>query len=258
MKKYILLAILALIGAGIFCFAVFLEPIVKKAVNKYGSEVTGTDINISGFKLSPLDGKVTIHGLTVANPKGYAKPYLFSLDRISVTVDLKSLMTDTIIVKEIIVDRPAVTYEMVSVTKNNVSDILKNIDQHTAKGNAGAEKAKAEPAKQESGKRVIINKVLVNEGEVTSAVSIQGKSSSISAKLPSITLKDIGKESKGSNGESIVSAVGTIFSKILNAAMQAVVSGKLGDYQAMAKENLNNVVDSVKERVKIKGIFNTD
>ena len=256
MKKYIFLTLLVLIGVGIFFFATSFESIVKKAVNKYGSEVTGTDVSIDGFKLSLTDGKGTINKLTVSNPKGYSTPYLFSLDRISVVVDLESIMTDTIIIKEIIVERPVVSYEMISVTRNNVSDILKNIEQYTAKGNAGTEKTKTEPAKEKPGKKVIINKVVVNEGEVASAVSIQGKSASASATLPSITLKDIGKESKG--GESIASAIGTIFNKILNTAMQAVVAGKLGDYKAMAKENLNNVVDGVKERVKIKGIFNTD
>lgn len=52
MKKYIFLGILLIIGGGIYYAATSYEGIVKNLVHKYGSEVTGTDVSLQGFKIS--------------------------------------------------------------------------------------------------------------------------------------------------------------------------------------------------------------
>ena len=53
MKKFsIFVLVIAVIAVLTYLFFP-LEMIVKKVVNKYGSEVTGTDVNLKGFKLDP-------------------------------------------------------------------------------------------------------------------------------------------------------------------------------------------------------------
>ena len=55
-----------------------METIVKKVVNKYGSEITGTEVNLQGFKLSLTKGEGEISEITVANPKNYSATYIFT------------------------------------------------------------------------------------------------------------------------------------------------------------------------------------
>ena len=89
-KRYIFLSVLVLIVVGVYFFAPSLESIVQKVVHKYGSEITGTDVNLKGFKLSLTNGEGTISEITVANPKNYSSPYIFQLGEISVKVNIKS------------------------------------------------------------------------------------------------------------------------------------------------------------------------
>ena len=108
-KKYIFLGALVIIIGAAYYLTPSLESIVKTLVNKYGSEITGTEVKLEGFNLSLTNGEGSISGLTVANPQNYKSPYIISLGGVSVKIDLKSLTTDTIIINEIKVDKPVIT-----------------------------------------------------------------------------------------------------------------------------------------------------
>ncbi|MDR1694521.1 MAG: hypothetical protein LBR70_04970 [Lactobacillaceae bacterium] len=261
MKKYIFLAFLVIIGAGGYYLFNNLEIIVRKLVNKYGSEITGTKVDLQGFKLNLANGEGKIEKFTVANPKGYETPYLFSTDEIYVRVNMKSLTSNAIVIEEIRVDKPAMTYEMLSVMQNNVGDILKNVKNNTQSAEEKVkEDAKKEPAgNAKAGKKVIINKISINATNLAAVIPSQGIEGVIETKavdktivLPDIVIKDIGK---GKDGDSIVTAISKVMTRILDEATSAVAKNKLDDVKAVAKENLDKAIDSVKEKIDAKGIF---
>lgn len=252
MKKYIF-GFLVLVIAAAWYFSPSLETIVKKVVNKYGSEITGTEVNLQGFKLSLTKGEGEISEITVANPKNYSAPYIFSLGDIFVKVDLKSLTSDTIVIEKIAINKPVITYEMLSLTQNNISQIQKNIAANTASKNAQASQAKEESSKDEaSSKKVVIKELVVANGEIQAIANINGKANDLKVKLPQIVMKNIGEEK---NGESIASSITKILNNILKTASKTVVESQLGDLRSVADENLNKVVGGVKDRVKELGIF---
>lgn len=252
MKKYIF-GFLVLVIAAAWYFSPSLETIVKKVVNKYGSEITGTEVNLQGFKLSLTKGEGEISEITVANPKNYSAPYIFSLGDIFVKVNLKSLATDTIIIEKIAINKPVITYEMLSLTQNNISQIQKNIAANTASKDAQASQAKEEAKKDEaSSKKVVIKELVVANGEIQAIANINGKKDDLKVKLPQIVMKNIGDEKKG---ESIASSITKILNNILKTASKTVVESQLGDLRSVADENLNKVVGGVKDRVKELGIF---
>ena len=259
-KKYIFLGILAIVCVGAYYLTPSLETIVKQVVHKYGSQITGTEVNLQGFNLSLTNGEGSIKGLTVANPTNYKSPNLLDLGGVSVKVDLKSLASDTIVINEIKVDKPVLTYEMLS--QNNIKQLQDNI----AKNTASAEKTEAQDAAQPSagedkdakaekkaaGKKVVIKLVTINEGELRAITSVAGQNNNISVKLPAIKLTGIGE---AKNGESIAASISKILSKILSTASQTVVNSQFGDLKGLAQENLDNVVSGVKDRIKEIGIF---
>ncbi|MFR8206198.1 MAG: hypothetical protein ACLU99_07550 [Alphaproteobacteria bacterium] len=49
---------------------------------------------------------------------------------VSVKVDLKSPASDTIVINEIKVDKPVLTYEMLSLTQNNIKQLQDNIAKY--------------------------------------------------------------------------------------------------------------------------------
>ena len=252
MKKYIF-GFLVLVIAAAWYFSPSLETIVKKVVNKYGSEITGTEVNLQGFKLSLTKGEGEISEITVANPKNYSAPYIFSLGDIFVKVDLKSLASDTIVIEKIAINKPVITYEMLSLTQNNISQIQKNIAANTASKDAQASQAKEEAPKDEaSSKKVVIKELVVANGEIQAIANINGKANDLKVKLPQIVMRNIGEEKKG---ESIASSITKILNNILKTASKTVVESQLGDLRSVADENLNKVVGGVKDRVKELGIF---
>ena len=252
MKKYIF-GFLVLVIAAAWYFSPSLETIVKKVVNKYGSEITGTEVNLQGFKLSLTKGEGEISEITVANPKNYSAPNIFSLGDIFVKVDLKSLTTDTIVIEKIAINKPVITYEMLSLTQNNINQIQKNIAANTAAKSSQEAQAKEDAQKDEaSSKKVVIKELVVANGEIQAIANINGKANDLKVKLPQIVMKNIGDEKKG---ESIATTITKILNNILKTASKTVVESQLGDLKSVADENLNKVVGGVKDRVKELGIF---
>ena len=70
-KKYIILLILIAAAAGFYFFTPSFESIVRQVVHKYGSAVTGTDVNLDGFSLKLANGEGHIGKITVGNPQNY-------------------------------------------------------------------------------------------------------------------------------------------------------------------------------------------
>lgn len=257
MKKLIILGVIIVAGAAAYFLSPSLESVVQKLVHKYGSQVTGTDVNLKGFNLSLTTGEASIKGLTVANPSNYKSPYIIDLGGVKAKVDLKSLTSDTIIVDEILIEKPVITYEMLSITQNNVKQIQENVAKNTASAKTEeakpAKEAKAEKKDDAASKKVIIKLVKITGGELKALAQMQGKESSVALKMPEITLTNIGGDKK--DGASIASSIGVIFNKMLATASQTVINAQLGDLKNVAQENMNNVVDGVKDKVKTLGIF---
>lgn len=74
-----------------------------------------------------------------------------------------------------------------------------------------------------------------------------GRHTKTTAKLPEITLTNIGEDKKGA---SVAETVSKVLTKILNTAYKTIVDSKIADLKNVAEENLNNVVGGVKERSK--------
>lgn len=252
-KRHIFLSVLVLIVVGIYCCAPSLESIVQKVVHKYGSEITGTEVNLKGFRLGLTTGEGRISEITVGNPRDYSTKNLFELGEIYVKVDIKSLTSDTIVIENIEVSQPVVNYEMLSLTRNNISDIQNNIrtntPQTTSKEAEENETAKTSSASAEAGKKVIIKKLTIKDGKIN-AVAV--KNSSVSVKLPTITMTNIGGSKEG---EPVSVTISKVIGKILNTASGTVVSSKISDLKGVAQKNLEDIAGGVKERVKSIGIF---
>ena len=245
-KKYIILLILIAAAAGFYFFTPSFESIVKQVVHKYGSAVTGTDVNLDGFSLKLANGEGHIGKITVGNPQNYKLKNALELGGISIKVDIKSLTKDVIIIESVEVNKPVINYELLSLTQNNLSQLLENIKKNTASAE------KAELKADSAGKKVIIKKLVIRDGEISVAASAAADITKTTVKLPAITLNNIGEEKKGT---TVAETVSKVLNKIINTAYQTVVDSKITDLKNVAQESLNNVVGGVKDRIKEIGIF---
>lgn len=260
-KRYIFFGGIVAVAAAAYFLTPSMETIVKKIVHKYGSEVTGTDVNLGGFNLSLKNGEASLSNITIANPKNYKSPYIFNLGNISAKVDIKSLTKDVIIVENVTIDKPVITYEMLSLTQNNVAEIQNNVSKYgksdkTAETQDEPKEEKAADAKAEGGKKVVIKELSVNNGAIEVMANINGKENNLSVPLPNIKINNIGETSNGKDaGTSVATAISKVLNTVLGVASKTVVENQLSDLRNIANDNLDQVVGGVKDRVKNLGIF---
>ena len=216
-------ALVVLLVAFVVTLPMTIAPIVKTAASVGGPKVLGVPVSVGDVKLSPLAGRLVVSQLVVGNPQGFSDKPAFAVDKVDVALNLRSLLSDTIVVKRIAVDSPAISYESKDGTTN--FDAI----QANAKKSESEEKAKKAEAKDEkkAAKKVVIELFTLSGGKVSysSAVTF-GKS--VTLPLPPLTLKDIGKES---GGASPVEAVTEVLNKVVGSIGEAVtsVAGKAGD-----------------------------
>lgn len=199
-----------------------LDRMIKAGVEAVGPEITGTTVKLDGVSLSLLSGQGRLKGLVIGNPPGFQTPQAFKLTDARVSVDLKSILSDKLIIEEILIDGPDITFEL-NPSGSNIGKLQGNV---TAFGrSSGAKEASGAPAQKDTTqKKVQINHFILKNAQVNvSTTALKGKTLTVS--LPDIHLKDIGK---GSEGVTVQKAAAEVFAAINKSVVHAVASsGKL-------------------------------
>lgn len=206
-----------LVGLAVFLAVLLLllqyalGPIVKTAAEQVGPKVLGTRVDVTNAHLRVLSGLVRMEGIVVGPPEGF-DANVFEMQNFRVDLDTASLLggaDEPIVVRDITVEGPFVTYEL-----KGLSDNL-----HKLLSNLGADEEKPEKEKPEEkapGRKVVIEHFLFKDAKVRVAV-VGGKGAVVP--LPDIELTDIGKES---GGATALDATGQILRQITVGTLAAV------------------------------------
>ncbi len=176
------------------------------------------------------------------------------MDKIEVTIDTGSITSGIVIINEINIQAPEVTYELGS-GGSNVAAIQKNVDAYVKK-TIGASESKEKSESKEGGTKMMIDHVYVKGGKVNISASLLG-GKSMTVPLPDIHLKDIGKKEKGATpGEVVKSIIGALNKAILKAVAPLNL-GKVGDVAGKAVEGTKDAVEGAAKGVtdSVKGLF---
>ena len=214
MKRAILIVVAVLvvaIGSGVYYLYSSLDPLIQQAVEKYGSEITRTEVRLDRAEVDPISGSGALRGLKVGNPEGFETPSVLELGAISVLLDVTTIASDPVVIKEIVIDKPEVTYEL-NATGSNVAAIQKNADDYMVKHGLGQGGG--------GGPKLVIENLYIRDGTVrVSAGILQGKT--LSTPLPDIHLTDIGKEKGGASPAEVAERI----IKSLSGGATAAVAG---------------------------------
>lgn len=257
MKRWLIIGscilILALV-AVIFLFS-SMDTLITNAIIKIGSEITQTKVSLDKTEISPTSGKGALHGLKIGNPENYASESAFELNEISLTFDVATLADPTIIIKEIVIAAPEVTYERGPGT-SNFDVIQENIDSYMNKRDKSSSGSKKETSDTKSEVKLIVEKLYIRDGKVK-VIAPQLKDKPMIIKLATLELVDIGKEKGGGSPAELVQ-------EVLGAVRQSVVKSlmvvNLGDGQeilrgttAEIKEQIEGGVGGTSESLEKKG-----
>lgn len=236
--------VIAIVGVFIYVYS-NLDSIVKDAVEKYGPQYTGVAVKLDKVELSPENGQGKLSGLLIGNPAGYKTDAAFRLGSIAMVIDIKSLTSNTIVIKSIAIDAPDVTYEF-GEGGSNIDVIGKNVE--TAAGGPGGGSAPqqkpADSANKEAEKKMIVESLVISNGKVSiSHPLLAGKK--IGSGLPTIRLKDIGKDKKdGASPAEVVATVMDALEKQIGSAVGASgVNNMLKDLGKGAEGAVKGIIE---------------
>ncbi len=243
--KRIVLAVVALAVVGVAVALTLLvsnlDSIVEAAIEKYGSEMTGTAVRVGGVAIEISTGKGTIRDLTIANPAGFESTHAFRLGEITLDIDAGSIATrEPVVIDAIVIRAPEATYEMNASGRSNVLIIQDSLKRYQGSG-GGAEAPAGEAT------RLAIKRFVFEEGEVKARTSAVGGRDATVA-LPPLRMTGLGG-TRGATGAELGKTVLSAYTqKVLKAVashqLDRVLDEKLGGRQAeAAKKLLRGVLD---------------
>ena len=249
MKKILLgivIVLLAAIGGGAWWLYSERDALIAGAIRTYAPEILGVSVKLGGVKTDVANQSAALHDLVIGNPPGFQTPRALALGAVTLKLDFSSLTKDVILIREISVVKPDITYEHKS-GGSNLEVIQRNAERYVAEKTAalgGDKDAKKEAKEKGPGKKLIIEHVYIKDAKANvSAEILKGKA--VSVPIPDLHLTDIGKKTNGATGGEAAKEIVSAITASATKASASIVSG--------AVEGLKKGVEAVGGA--IKGLF---
>ncbi len=252
LKKLLLIALILATGFGLLTY-VYFDQLIRRGVEAAGSAALGAPVTVESASLSPLTGRGSLQGLSIANVEGYEAPYAIALESLDFEVSLPSLLSDVIEISRIEVTDARVNYETRIVT-DNIRALLDHLPSATA-----APVVEASPDAAPPGKRVIIRELLIRNPQVT----LHTQLARAPIPLPDLRLQDIGQEQEAA---TVPEAARDILAALSNAILTAGIPDMrtvLDSTGQQLRDGASAVGDAVGGTVQslgngLRGLFNRD
>lgn len=257
---WLLLTLLVIAGAIVVWLAVGIGPAVKTAVNKFGPGMIGAPVTLRDADFSVASGRILLRGLHVGNPPGFDTPSMFDAELIDIELGVLSLFTDTIHVRRILIERPAITYEQGASISNfktvqntmdgvpppstNKTETSTPAETKPESGDKKSEPA-AKPAKKEQ--KYIVDEIVIRDIDLGGSITGAG-GKRLALKFGEVRLADIGKRA---GGVTIDDAMKEIVAD-LTARIEEASAGLISSLKDTAKELKKSAAPLIDA---IKGLF---
>ncbi len=243
MKKLLIIALVVVVLIVLFVVFVLsnLNSLVAGAIEKNGSEVTQTNVAVSGVKISLRDGSGTIEGLNIASPEGFEAENVFTLDDITVGIDINSLRDDPIVINEIRIKAPVVFAEITKAGSSNIDELRKNLKEFSSPGE------EQDDAGEKPERSILIKKFVFEEGRIELDASALGLEKRTIV-LPEIDMEDVGGPDGAVPGKVAAIIMATVAKKAANeigsSEVNRLIEEKLG---GELKDKAKNLLDKIKD-----------
>ena len=237
---YLLLVIIALVGGAAYLAFNYVDVVVKMALEHWGPDVIGAPVKVGEVQISVTSGRGAIRELEIGNPSGFASKRAARFGEIRVSVDPSTLTDKLIVIKEIAVESPQITYEKGDKAAN-LDAIQSAIDAYMKRAAAEGE-AKGSEGATSLKRRFVIERLSIRGGKVVMTnKSLKGQG--VGFDLPEIQLRDVGKD-KG--GVTASEAAAIVTSTLQNRIAQKTLT----NLEALRRGGPEGVIDALKGLLK--------
>jgi hypothetical protein len=239
-KVLIGIAVLVLVAGGAAFLAYHsLDLVMKVALEHYGPQVTGVTFKVGDVKLAPREGRGTLTNIEIGNPAGFSAPRAARLGEIRVSLDPATLTDPVILLHELAVISPLITYERGNKL-TNLDVIQKNIEAYIQASGGPSE---SRPAEAKKGRRKFIIERLVVRGAKVTMTNPALRGQGISFDLPDIDLRDVGK----SQGGATASEIGNL---VAGVVQQRIAQKIVTNLDLLRRGGIEGAIDALKGLLK--------
>ncbi len=241
MKRWTLglAVLLAVVAGGAYWLYTSLDFVVKATIEHFGPDIVGAPVKVGSVDLSARDGRGMLRAIEIGNPPGYSSPRALRAGTVAVGIDPSTLGADVVVIRDILVDAPEITYELKGGT-NNLEAIRRNIEAYVRRAGegAGAGGAPARPA----GRRYVIGRITLRGAKVTMTNPLL-RGGGLTFDLPDVDLRDVGKRSGGVTAAQAASLV-------TGALLARIAQSVLTNADALRRGGVEGALDALRGLVR--------
>ena len=202
----IIIVVLGIGGVGTYIY-LNLNSLVKEGIEVAGRDALGVQVSVDQVNISLLSGSGHISGLRIANPEGFSSARdAISVDDIEVLLEISSLTSNNIVIKNVILRAPEINYET-TVLDSNLKQLQTYSNTEVSDLGAQEPESDAEPIS------VLIDHLEIHDAKIALVTPLLDKA--IPLKLPFLEFNDLGKEEDAS--------VQQIINKVLAGLNKALI-----------------------------------
>jgi hypothetical protein len=237
MRPAIVIAVLAVVGIAVGVALRYgagrLDSGVVSIVERYGSAVTGTDVDVGSVELALTAGRANFAGLTVDNPRGYDTDYAVRVESATVEIDVGSLAGDVPVVDEIVLDGALINAEQRDAA-SNLTDIQKHATASSGEAPAG------QPG------RIIVERFRLRNARVLLTSDLLSKPEELP--LSDVIVSNIGSSTGGATySEAAEAMLMPVIAAARSAAAQRLRGAAAEAVTDAAREELDEEADKLRE-----------
>lgn len=254
----ILLILLVVIAAVTWYLLSGAGDFIRAQIEQQGSDYLDTKVSVAQVELALTDGRMSISGLTVQNPKGFSSDNAVSVSNI--TLDLGEVLNEPYVIQNVSVNAPEILYEVDASGSGNLLALKNNLAANLPKSDD------TPPPESTDGANplVIVDNVTVSNVRLklnfeqlsTGDLNIEQKAYEVT--LPTFNAGSIGKPN-GLPADQVGAAIVNKMLDNVTAAAKAEAKKRLTEE---AKKKVNEELEKQKEKLldkagdKLKGLFN--
>lgn len=241
----IVVVLLVLIIALVVVVKMYGNQALRVGIEKGSQKALKVDTRLEAITLKIFGGELDIKNFEIDNPQGYEQTTFMKLGHGYVSLDTGSLLDDTVVINQILLEGMEITIEQ-KLGTSNIKDILNNLPKSDETKPA---------AEEEGGKGIQVNSVIIRDVQVkANLLPVPGvaKATSVSIPLKEITLdkEDIGPEGKVSmvtlTRKVLLAIAAGIFEQgkdVLPLDMLGDIGGVLNDIGGQAVQQIQGLIE---------------
>ncbi|HEY6908939.1 MAG TPA: hypothetical protein VI356_06200 [Myxococcales bacterium] len=221
------LVVVALVVVLLGAVWLSLDHIVRTAVEREGTKSLRLATTLNTATVSLLGGKLGLHGLGIASPRGFSAPEMLEVGKVRVDVRYAELRKEPIHVDALTIEKPRLVIEQSGGALNfrKAMELLPQSDPNKP------------PMK------LVIDRLDVKDAQVVIRPGLPGLSHEIVVPVPALTLKDLGHGKGADNGAAIKEVAMQVIGAL--AAKAAESDGVPGELKALLHLNVAQLAGSL-------------